>query len=182
MATAGIPQVRSDYAEGEGADGFHNEFRCQLTWITDYNRVPMPVAGEDGQDAPPEVCDLAAPTTRLVAKWTLEKVGGPPALPHVHTGYPDATLLRTTITGDVPPTINDETVWRLSGEYVYALGTPVRPGDELPLGKHPVYSRDQDKNKIMKKQWQPMIGKGIKVPAKPFANNISGSNKKSENE
>lgn len=95
-----------------------------------------------------EIVHLAYPTTEVVVTWTAERVGEPPKYPNPFNTEQNFVLIDDKIQPASPEQLPDGTnyVYRVSGEFTYALQSARGTGDNLPIGALPLWDRTYEES------------------------------------
>lgn len=161
---------------------FHTDYRLDYKYVRKGHKLQIPVArnpaqAQSNQTSPSqpatqsqnpstdpanqpalvsdcEVAFLAYPTTQLVVTWTAERVGEPPKYPDPYRVEQNFVLLDDRIQPASKEQLPDGTnyVYRVTGEYTYALLSARGAGDNLPTGCLPLWD-DSYENSYMTKNY-----------------------------
>lgn len=90
-----------------------------------------------------EIVHLAYPTSEMVVTWTAERVGEPPKYPNPFNTDKNLVLIEDKIQPASPELLPDgvNLVWRISGEYRFAMLSSRGAGDRLPVGALPLWDK-----------------------------------------
>jgi hypothetical protein len=119
------------YADVQLGTQFYNQWLMDTDYETDEGTRSVPTDGN------PEIVKLHEPITTKIIKWTAERNGAWPVLPHWDTGNPNEVLRKKRITPANPLLGANQYIYRVTGLYIYDLRVPLGENDSMPAGHSP---------------------------------------------
>jgi hypothetical protein len=119
------------YADVQLGLTFYNQWAMDTSYETDMGTRGVPTDGNS------EIVKLHEPYTKKTVKWTAERNGEWPVLPHWDTGNPNEVLRYRRIVPANPLLGANHYVYRVSGEYRYDLIVALGEKSDMPAGHSP---------------------------------------------
>ena len=152
--SANLPESPSASLSSGHASAPYNYCTEERKHHTIAGRLQLPLASKDPQDSQGKTCfvaQLCEPQARLEIVLDHERVGAMPNVPEpkdsFKIGEVEATLLKTWLRTQPPNPLPGSTgaVYRVGAFYLYALSRPLKPTEEIYLGRLPAtsYSKEQ---------------------------------------
>lgn len=125
----------------------YGAYTILVSYEGDSGVLQIPVAGP-GPRTPSEIVQVAAPFMRKTVTWEASRDCDWPVLPHPVPTDPNLVLKTWNVIPSYPKLLPDgvNRRFRVAGEYVYYLITPLLPGDPLPTASPPYDTTSLDAN------------------------------------